>query len=108
MSSSDLAEPEALLSRLAALARHSGPGAGVTRLVYDDAWCDAHEWLRAQASELGLAAPPDAVGNLYLHRRGLAPGATAIFVGSHLDSVAHGGTLDGAYGTVSAMLLAAG
>jgi len=99
--------PEALVDRLAHLAEFSAPGAGVTRLVYDDAWCDAHAWLRGQARALGLAATADAIGNLWLHDPALAPGAHVLAVGSHLDSVVHGGRYDGAYGAVAALMLAA-
>ena len=98
---------EALAERLAALATHSAPGAGVTRLVYDDAWTSGHAWLRAEAAALGLAATSDAIGNLWLHDSGLKPGADVIAVGSHLDSVVHGGRYDGAYGTIAALMLAA-
>lgn len=102
-----LATPEWLAERLERLAAFSAPGPGVTRLVYDDAWCDAHRWLQAEATALGLVATPDPVGNLLLHPPGLAGGSGALFVGSHLDSVAHGGRLDGAYGVVAALALAA-
>jgi allantoate deiminase len=100
---------EALADRLTALAAHTGPGAGsgVTRLVYDDAWCGAHAWLRAEAAALGLAATPDAIGNLWLHDPALRLSAGVIAVGSHLDSVVRGGRYDGAYGTIAALMLAA-
>lgn len=99
--------PEALVERLFTLATFTAPGPGVTRLVYDDAWCAAHAWLRDEAASLGLAATCDAIGNLWLHDPALAPGADVIAVGSHLDSVVNGGRYDGAYGTIAALLLAA-
>ena len=98
---------DALQQRLERLAGFSAPGPGVTRLVYDDAWCDAHAWLRGEAASLGLASTTDAIGNLWLHDRALAPGSAVIAVGSHLDSVVHGGRYDGAYGTIAALMLAA-
>jgi allantoate deiminase len=98
-----------LSETLEALARFSGAGPGVTRIAYDAAWREAHRWLRKRATALGLAAYPDAAGNLFFHDPALEPGADtrALFVGSHLDSVVHGGRYDGAYGTVSGMLIAA-
>ena len=98
-----------LAEALEALARFSGAGPGVTRLAYDESWLDAQRWLRDQAATLGLAATPDAAGNLFLHDPAVAPGpdARALFVGSHLDSVVHGGRYDGAFGAVSGMLIAA-
>jgi allantoate deiminase len=91
------------------LARFTGEGPGVTRLVYDAAWREAHRWLRERATALGLAATLDAAGNLFFHDPALKPGddVRALFVGSHLDSVVNGGRFDGAYGAVSGMLIAA-
>ncbi len=98
---------ESLSEKLDRLAAFTAPGPGVTRLVYDDAWCEAHLWLQAEARALGLAATCDAVGNLWLHNPELPPGARVIALGSHLDTVKRGGRFDGAYGTIAALLLAA-
>jgi len=83
---------------------------GVTRFLYSDSWCDAHLWLAGYARELGLAATPDAVGNLLLHDPSLQPGdlrRSVLMVGSHLDTVSGDGLLDGAYGVLAALLVAA-
>jgi len=98
-----------LVETLEALARFTADGPGVTRLAYDAAWRGAHLWLRERAASLGLAATSDAAGNLYFHDPAVKPGAAgpALFVGSHLDSVVHGGRFDGAYGAVSGLLIAA-
>jgi allantoate deiminase len=92
---------------LEALARFSAPGPGVTRFVYDDAWCDAQHWLVAQAKARGLEASLDRAGNLYLHDASVKPGARVILTGSHLDTVRNGGTLDGPFGAIAGLLLAA-
>ncbi|OGF14153.1 MAG: hypothetical protein A2W00_10570 [Candidatus Eisenbacteria bacterium RBG_16_71_46] len=101
----------ALLSEwLDALSRFSAEGPGVTRLAFDEHWCQAHRWLAARAADLGLAATADAAGNLFFHDPALvpaAPGSPVILVGSHLDSVASGGRFDGAYGVLSGLLVAA-
>ena len=99
--------PRAISQLVESLARFSAPGPGVTRFVYDDHWCDAQRWLAAEAEARGLAATRDAAGNLYLHDPGVAAGATVILTGSHLDTVREGGTLDGAYGAIAGLLLAA-
>jgi allantoate deiminase len=98
-----------ILARLESLARFSGEGPGVTRLTYDAAWCDAHRWLASEAESMGLAARADWAGNLFFHDPGLAssPEPRAMLVGSHLDSVVHGGRYDGAYGTIAGLLIAA-
>jgi allantoate deiminase len=83
---------------------------GVTRLVYSDSWCDAHLWLAARAREIGLAATPDAIGNLFFHDPSVCPGdlrRSVLMVGSHLDTVLGDGPLDGAYGVLAALLVTA-
>jgi hypothetical protein len=85
----DAATLEQLLERLA---RFSADGPGVTRFTYDDAWCEAHRWLRAEAKARGLEATVDAAGNLLLHDTGVRPGQAGplLMGGSHLDPVRHG------------------
>lgn len=97
-----------LLPTLEALGRFGGEGTGVTRRAYDDAWCEAHRWLAAEAKSLGLTATPDAAGNLLFHDPALEPGTRTpvLMVGSHLDSVERGGRYDGAYGTIAGLLVA--
>jgi allantoate deiminase len=83
---------------------------GVTRFIYSDAWCDAHLWLAATARELGLAATPDAIGNLLFHDPSVKPGElrrSVLMIGSHLDTVSGDGFLDGAYGVLAALLVTA-
>ena len=96
-----------LIGRLESLAGFSDGSPGVTRFTYSKPWCDAHRWLAREAQGLGLAATADWAGNLFFHDPGLAPGEPALLVGSHLDSVLHGGRYDGAYGTIAGLLVAA-
>ena len=95
-----------LVGRLETLARFGADGAGVTRLAYSEAWCDAHRWLANEAASLGLVATPDWAGNLFLHDPSLEPGRTdrpVVLIGSHLDSVPDGGWLDGTLGVMAAL-----
>src|SRR5262249_33947978 len=80
-----------VLGRLKSLAGSSPNGPGVPRFAYDDAWCDAHRWLAREADSLGWAATADWAGNLFFHDPAVAPGDAVLLVGSHLDSVVHGG-----------------
>lgn len=103
-------DAKTLETLLESLARFTSGGPGVTRFTYDDAWCDAHRWLVNEARSRGLAATPDAAGNLLLHDLALKPGDLSrpvLMVGSHLDSVRHGGKYDGAYGTIAGLMIAA-
>ena len=100
-------ELEELLQTLGGFSQGSP---GVTRLVYSDAWCDAHLWLAGRARALGLAATSDAVGNLFFHDPSVQPGESqrpVLMIGSHLDTVSGDGRLDGAYGVLAALRVAA-
>src|SRR5690606_38294664 len=50
----------------------------------------------------------DAAGNLYMRMDGAAPDRPGWIVGSHLDSVPHGGNFDGAAGVVAGLACLAG
>ncbi|WKL02323.1 M20/M25/M40 family metallo-hydrolase [Paenibacillus amylolyticus] len=83
---------------------------GVTRLLYDSAWCEAQGALAAKMQEKGLSPEFDQSGNLYgtLKSEGKesANGAEElpIVIGSHIDTVVYGGKYDGAYGVVAGVL----
>jgi len=91
-----------LLARrvLAALAEATADPPGVTRAAYGPGEQIAHDLMRAEASALGATAETDAAGNLYLTMRGSEPSLPRLIVGSHADSVPHGGNYDGALGIV--------
>lgn len=76
---------------------------GVTRASYGDGEQLAHDMLRAWAAESGLAASTDFAGNLYVTLAGRDRARPAIMMGSHMDSVPHGGNYDGAAGVVAGM-----
>ena len=50
--------------------------------------------LQKLGEQAGLSIHTDGIGNVRLRLRGRQPGP-AVLVGSHLDSVRHGGSLDG-------------
>ncbi|MFC9709575.1 Zn-dependent hydrolase [Paenibacillus sp. NPDC056933] len=83
---------------------------GVTRLLYDQAWCEAQHALAAKMKEKGLASEFDQSGNLYGTLSGTGAGKgtgmeeAPIVTGSHIDTVVHGGKYDGAYGVAAGVL----
>jgi len=83
------------LDRLYALG--GGPGANRPHpsSAEDEAFVLAEQWMR----EAGLRVEVDGAGNQLGH----APVASGLWVGSHLDSVPHGGRFDGALGVVAAL-----
>jgi N-carbamoyl-L-amino-acid hydrolase len=80
---------------------------GVTRVAYGAGERFAHRLVRDQAEKLGAAARLDAAGNLYLTLAGQDRDLPAIVVGSHLDSVPHGGNFDGAAGVAAGLAVMA-
>jgi N-carbamoyl-L-amino-acid hydrolase len=98
----------ALLRRvLDELARATHDHPGVTRAAYGAGEQLAHDLVRREAEALGAVTRTDAAGNLYLTRPGSDPALPALFFGSHLDSVPHGGNFDGAAGVVAGLAVLA-
>jgi N-carbamoyl-L-amino-acid hydrolase len=94
---------ERLKGRLMALARIGADpsGHGVHRPSFSPADMEARRWLCREMDTLGLRARTDAVGNV-IGRWEVGRGP-AVLLGSHLDSVPHGGAFDGALGVIAAL-----
>ena len=76
------------------------PDGGTFRPLYGAAWAAAGERVERWMREGGLTTRRDAVGNLW----GRADGeGKSIVTGSHIDTVRHGGRLDGALGIVAGL-----
>src|SRR3989442_4474323 len=74
------------------------PDGGTFGPLYGGAWAAAGERVERWMREGGLTTRRDAVGNLW----GRADGeGKSIITGSHIDTVRHGGRLDGALGIVA-------
>jgi beta-ureidopropionase / N-carbamoyl-L-amino-acid hydrolase len=80
---------------------------GVSRDPYGPGEQRAHATVKAVAKQLGLRIEHDAAANLYMTLPGRATAANRIIVGSHLDSVPHGGNFDGAAGVVAGLVAVA-
>lgn len=92
---------------LETLAQATTDAPGITRVAYGPGERFAHDLMRDEAEELGTVARVDAAGNLYLTLGGRDPALPAIVIGSHLDSVPHGGNFDGAAGVVAGLAVMA-
>lgn len=79
-------------------------GVGITRESYGESESAAARWLIEQAHREGLAVQADHAANLVFSLPGSSERAPAIWVGSHLDSVPHGGNYDGLAGIVAGLL----
>lgn len=91
---------EGLFDRLAAGSRDEP---GITRDPYGPGETFAHRVVVACAAELGLEVRTDAAANTYMTLPGRDRTLAPILIGSHLDSVAHGGNFDGAAGVVAGL-----
>lgn len=95
--------PQRLLDNLRKLASFTAtPGAGVTRFSWSATDRQARLWLVEELRGIGIEPSVDGAGNLHARLQGKSSGAP-VYLGSHLDSVRHGGHLDGAYGVVAAL-----
>ena len=90
------------------LADESRDEPGVTRDAYGVGEQRAHDVVAGVARELGLDTAVDPAGNLYMTRRGSDSTSKPWVVGSHLDSVPHGGNYDGAAGVIAGLAALAG
>jgi beta-ureidopropionase / N-carbamoyl-L-amino-acid hydrolase len=88
-------DPSRLLSTLETLRHFGREGTGVHRPALSPEDLEARQWLRTRLADIGYHASIDRFGTVL----GRAPGnAPAILIGSHTDTVPHGGWLDGALG----------
>lgn len=85
------------------LREHTEDPPGVTRASFGPGERFAHERMTALARSLALEVATDFAGNLYVTLPGRDRAAPRVMIGSHLDSVPHGGNYDGAAGVVAGM-----
>ena len=83
------------------------PGNGTTRMSYSLQDKQTRDYLKREMQQLGLAVREDAIGNIYGRLEGAASDLPAVIVGSHFDSVPHGGAFDGPAGIVVGLDVAA-
>lgn len=78
----------------------------ITRLAYSKEDVDARGWLVDRMERAGLQVEVDAVGNVFGWLLGNGTTAEPILIGSHIDSVPYGGTLDGTLGVLCGLEIA--
>ncbi len=94
-----------IMSLVDALARHSDDTGRLTRLYLSKAHRVTAEAALAMMQAAGMSARIDAVGNVVGRYEGENPGAPALLIGSHLDSVVDAGRFDGPLGVVCGIVL---
>jgi N-carbamoyl-L-amino-acid hydrolase len=96
---------ERLLRDLAELSAIGGrPDGGIDRVAWSVADLEGRAWVRRRLEDMGWLADTDTALNVF----GRSPRSRdrRLLVGSHTDSVAAGGRLDGALGVVAALEVA--
>ncbi len=88
----------AALSRIGAT-----PDGGVNRPSLSPADLEARAWFAGRARAAGLEVHQDEAGNQSARLACGRPGAGALLLGSHLDSMVNGGRFDGALGVCAAL-----
>ena len=102
-----VADSATLEKHLAELAHFgANPEGGVSRVAFSDADVAGRAYVRRLMEAAGLEVRIDAAGNLIGRREGTERKLPAIMVGSHTDSVPHGGNYDGDVGVMGGIEVA--
>ena len=80
-----------------------GDHGSVTRLVFSIKELRSRQFLIHQMRQIGLQIHIDRIGNIFGRLDGANAKAPALLVGSHLDTVLHGGKFDGTMGVMAAL-----
>lgn len=92
------------LNRMQEMARIGAtPKGGVCRLAGSPEDAEGRQLLRRWTTELGWQEDVDAIGNQFARMEGTQPEASAILLGSHLDTQPTGGRFDGVLGVLAAL-----
>jgi len=84
----------------------ANPEGGVSRVAFSDADVAGRAYVKRLMETAGLEVRIDAAGNLIGRREGSDRKLPAIVVGSHTDSVPHGGNYDGDVGVMGGIEVA--
>jgi len=79
---------------------------GLNRTSFSSADTEARDWYIGRCAEAGLTVRTDGLGNLIVSSPRVAADIAArpaVWSGSHIDTVPHGGQFDGALGAIAAL-----
>jgi allantoate deiminase len=79
------------------------PGNGITRLTLTPEYQGAIDYVVKELKLIGADISIGPAGNVRGRLRGTGEDSPAVMMGSHLDTVAHGGQFDGVVGVVTAL-----
>lgn len=76
---------------------------GVMRLAFSQEEAGARRYVIGLMEDLGMQVRMDAAANIIGRYEGSEPGLPSVAIGSHLDSVPHGGRYDGVLGVLAGL-----
>jgi hydantoinase/carbamoylase family amidase len=91
---------ERLRKNMYELAKFSDGEKGITRLSFTQTHKHATDFVKNLMEDAGFITEIDTVGNLIGRIEGKDEGIPAIVIGSHIDTVPHGGMFDGTLGVL--------
>lgn len=91
---------ELIMQRIEQLAALSESEHGLTRRFATPEHRQANDLVAGWMTQAGMSVHEDAIGNVIGRYEGLTPGAPAIMLGSHLDTVVMAGKYDGMLGVL--------
>jgi hydantoinase/carbamoylase family amidase len=92
-------QPQNVLDNLKELHHLTGNELGSQRLAWSETWQRSRDWLKTKLEELPVEIEIDQAGNTWATLKGKSE--KTLVLGSHIDSVANGGWLDGCLGVVA-------
>lgn len=102
-----VADSDRLQRQLIELAHFgANPDGGVSRVAFSEADVEGRAYVKRLMQAAGLEVRIDPAGNLIGRREGSDPKLPVILVGSHTDSVPHGGNYDGDVGVLGGIEVA--
>jgi len=102
-----VADSDRLQRHLVELAHFGAtPEGGVSRVAFSEADVEGRAYVKRLMQAAGLEVRIDPAGNLIGRREGSEPKLPVILVGSHTDSVPHGGNFDGDVGVMGGIEVA--
>jgi hydantoinase/carbamoylase family amidase len=96
-------DAQRVIADLRELARRTSDDRGAQRVAWSETWRGARAYLGELLAEIGVEPEFDPAANLWARLEAADPGAPALALGSHVDSVPDGGWLDGALGVIAAV-----
>ncbi|WP_454121619.1 allantoate amidohydrolase [Kosakonia sp. Marseille-Q7440] len=92
-----------VMARCDALAQLSESSEGLTRVYLSSEHLQANALVAQWMQQAGMTTWQDAVGNICGRYEAALPGAQALLLGSHLDTVRNAGRYDGMFGVLAAI-----